>query len=669
MMRFTILFSFAVALSAQCAEQTGSRARKIPPAGINISEADRALLLAGARELGDEIQALRSELQAKPSLLELLPDAQIFHKAVDWALRHDEFYRTNEVRIARQLLQQGRERARALRAGNAPWTTMTGLVVRAYVSKIDGSIQPYGVVVPPSVGATTTAKRRLDIWLHGRDDHLTELKFLDERQKKQGEFAPADTFVLHPYGRYCNAFKFAGEIDVFEAMDHVRKHYPIDESRIALRGFSMGGAGCWHLAAHHAGRWAASAPGAGFAETALYTKALERLTKPPWYEQSLWHLYDAVDYALNLSNVPVIAYSGELDKQKQAADMMAEAMKREGLELTHLIGPKTEHKYEPETKKDLAKRIDDLVAQGRNPLPDKVQFATWTLRYNEMSWVAVEGLEKHWLRARVEAEVLNPHTIRIQTENVTALTLSMPAGLSPLNNALRPGVELNGQKLETPRVAEDDSWKARLMKRGDRWSVVHSFDEGLLRKRPGLQGPIDDAFLDSFIMVRPTGEALNATVGKWVANELEKAAVEWRNQLRGDARIKTDAEITGEDITANNLIIWGDPKSNRLLARIADKLPVRWNMMEVTVGARTFASAEHLPVLIHPNPLNPDRYIVLNSGFTFTHPVSSSNADQTPKLPDYAIVDITGPPSIGAAGEVVEAGFFDERWQLPVPAK
>jgi pimeloyl-ACP methyl ester carboxylesterase len=668
-MRLLIPLSFALVLLAQSAEPTGSSAHKIPPFGIRIADADRAALLAEATELGDEIETLKPELQTKPPLLELLPDVQIFHKAVDWALRHDEFYRTNEVQIARQLLLQGRERARALRTGTAPWTTATGLVVRAYVSKIDGSVQPYGLVVPSRFGVATAVKHRLDIWLHGRDDHLTELKFIDERQKRPGEFTPEDAFILHPYGRYCNAFKFAGEIDVLEAKEHVRTHYPIDENRIALRGFSMGGAGCWHLAAHHAGRWAAAAPGAGFAETALYTKASERRPKPPSYEQSLWHLYDAADYALNLFNVPVIAYSGELDKQKQAADVMEKMMKLEGLELTHLIGPKTEHKYEPETKMELAGRVDDLVARGRNPFPAKVRFTTWTLRYNEMSWVAVEGLEKHWQRGRVEAEVLNPHTIRIHAENVTALTLSMPAGLCPLNNILRPDVELNGQKLEAPRVAEDDSWKARLMKRGDRWCVVHSFDEGMFRKHPGSQGPIDDAFMDSFVMVRPTGQAMNEAVGQWVTNELEKAVVEWRNQFRGDARLKADAEITDADIAASNLIIWGDPKSNQLLARIADKLPVRWERKDLTLGARRFNSTKHLPVLIHPNPLNPDRYIVLNSGFTFAHPVSSSNADQTPKLPDYAVLDITGPPSVGVAGEVVEAGFFDERWQLPVPVK
>ena len=302
-------------------------------------------------------------------------------------------------------------------------------------------------------------------------------------------------------------------------------------------------------------------------------------------------------------------------------------------------------------------------------MPTKVRFTTWTLRYNEMFWVKVEGLEKHWQPARVEAEILNPHAISIQSANVTALTLFMPAGLCPLDSVLRPEVRLNGEKLEAPRVASDGSWKARFMNRGGRWSAVHSFEEGTLRKRPGLQGPIDDAFMDSFILVRPTGDALNADVEKWVASELENSIGEWRDQFRGDARVKFDTEITESDIAENNLILWGDQQSNRLLARIADKLPIRWDRKSLTAGSRTFDAPQHLPVLIYPNPLNGNRYVVLNSGFTFAHPVSASNADQTPKLPDYAIVDISGPDSVGAAGNVVEAGFFDEQWRLPISGK
>ena len=68
---------------------------------------------------------------------------------------------------------------------------------------------------------------------------------------------------------------------------------------------------------------------------------------------------------MNLFNTVVIAYSGEIDKQKAAADAIAAAMKSNGMELLHLIGPMTGHKYEPETKKELAMRIDERVARGR----------------------------------------------------------------------------------------------------------------------------------------------------------------------------------------------------------------------------------------------------------------------------------------------------------------
>ena len=92
---------------------------------------------------------------------------------------------------------------------------------------------------------------------------------------------------------------------------------------------------------------------AGFAEVANYQKSYLAKEPPTAWEQKLWNWYSATPYAGNLFNVPTIAYSGELDKQKQAADMMARAMTSEGLELTHLIGPGVEHKYEPKTKQEL----------------------------------------------------------------------------------------------------------------------------------------------------------------------------------------------------------------------------------------------------------------------------------------------------------------------------
>ena len=664
-------------------DNQADKVRRQPPPGIKVSDDDRKELEEGVAALGQELDATRGELKGRPALLALLPDAQIYHKAVDWALRYDEFFNTNEVPTAKALLKQGRERAAQLRAGQAPWTTTTGLVVRGYVSRLDGSVQPYGLVVPPSFSPNSAHHHRLDAWFHGRGETLSELSFIRDRQRSFGEFTPRDALVLHPYGRYCNGQKFAGEVDFFEALDAVKRHYPVDENRLVVRGFSLGGAACWHIAAHHAGLWAAAAPGAGFSETADFLKVFQSETlKPTWYEQKLWHLYDCPGYAVNFFNCPTVAYSGEIDKQKQAADVMEKACAAEGLKLTHVIGPKTAHSYEKNAKAEINRRIDAIAAKGRDPLPEHVRFATWTLRYNEMNWVTVDGLEKHWDEARVDADLDDENdSFRVATKNISALTLTIPPGRYPFPVNKKSKVAIDGQKFEAPAAETDRSWTTSFIKVGKRWNFAFAGKDdsilaapsatstGLivapgLRKVHGLQGPIDDAFMDSFLMVRPTGTPLNEKVGAWVAVEQAHALEHWRRHFRGDARVKNDTEVSDADIAEHNLILWGDPSSNRLLAKIADKLPIQWNAQSVTVGKETFPSADHVPVLIHPNPLNPKKYVVLNSGFTFREYDYLNNARQTPKLPDYAVIDVGQPVTSRFPGGIATAGFFGERWEV-----
>lgn len=631
--------------------------KSIPPPGIAVPAAERAALTA---ELA-RVDAAAAKLANHP----LLPDLLVFREAVRFALQYDEFFKPAEIAAAHQMLRMAEERAAQLAAGQAPWTTATGLVVRGYVSKIDGSVQPYGLVVPASYSPTAPHRWRLDLWHHGRNETLTQLAFLADRQKSPGEFTPRDAIVLHLYGRYCNAAKFAGEVDTFEALDTVRRAYPVDENRILLRGFSMGGATVWHQAVHYPSLWAAAAPGAGFAETARYQKMkLDGPDAPPWWEQKLFHYYDAVDYAANLFNLPVIEYHGEIDPQQQAGDVMAEAMNAEGLRLSRIEGPQTQHKYHPDSKIELASALDSIADRGRDPWPRKVRFTTFTLRYNNSYWVTVDALGKHWERASIDAAVDGDTAVSVTTANVTAFTLSFGPGGCPLDLVAKPTVTIDGQKLAAPVPASDRSWTVHLRRAGDRWVLSESAAATGLHKRHGLQGPIDDAFLDRFVFVSPTGTPLSDSVGRWVAAEETRAITEWRRQFRGDAIVRQDREITDSEIASSNLILWGDPSSNRVLARIADRLPVKWTAAGITAGARTYSAATHAPILIYPNPLNPNRYVVLNSGFTFREADYGTNSRQTPKLPDYAVVDTTTPPDRRFAGKIVLAGFFNEDWMM-----
>lgn len=581
----------------------------IPPPGITLSPADKTALTEGVASLGARTDTLKKH--------PLWPDLEVYRKAVAWSLEANTIYNAREVQAARELLAEGTARAEALAKGQAPWTKQTGLVVRGYISKLDGSVQPYGLVVPDS--AFDGQKHRLDLFLHGRGESLTELSFLDQRRKGPGEFTPPGALVLHPYGRFCNANHLAGEVDVFEAIAHVQSQYRIDEERIVLRGFSMGGGATWHLAVHYPDFWCAAAPGAGFADTIRFSRLKE--TDIPDWQRKLIRLYDPVDWAVNLAQCPLVVYSGEVDGQKLAADDMEAALKAEGLPMTHIIGPGAGHFYHKDSKPLINAELDKAVAVGRQKSPSKVRLTTWSLRYAKSNWLRLTGLERHWERARAEAErSADGKSVTITTSNVSALELT--AGVKT--------VVIDGQTLSG----------ARFVKQGGRWRAGEP--KGL-RKKPGLQGPIDDAFMERFVFVRPTGTARTPEHGKWAQAALEQALADWKQFFRGEAVVVDDDKLTAEQLRNANLILWGDPASNSVLGKIARRLPLGW-------------TAETAPVFIYPNPLNENRYVVVNSGFTWHDFLSGSNAFHTPKLPDWATVRI-------ADGSVVAQGFFDESWK------
>ncbi|WDI41101.1 prolyl oligopeptidase family serine peptidase [Bremerella sp. P1] len=655
------------------ADNIPAKVRPIPPEGIEVPAEDAAELSQGLERLDDLIKQLKMRRDARTP--QLLPDVEIFSRAIRQALQHREFFKPADITAAKQTLTEGLKRAEALMEGNTPWLYQTGLVVRGYRSKIDQTVQPYGLEIPANYNNFDSVdKFRLDIWLHGRGERNTEANFIAERMKRPGQYQPAGTIVLHPFGRYCNAFKFAGEIDILEAMEHVKQSYRIDDNRVAIRGFSMGGAGCWQMAVHYPDLFFAANPGAGFSETPMFLDVFQKETlEPTWYEKKLWQWYDCPGYAANVFNLPTVAYSGELDIQKQAADVMEEAIAAEGMRLTHIIGPETKHSIHADSKKIISAKLDALAEVGRITTPSEIRFATYTLRYPRMHWVSVAGLQEHWKQARVHAKVdSSSNTISLATKNVSRLELKFPAGQQLLSvdqpvkiriASSESGSEGEIDDLVALQPETDRSWSAQLEFTTDGWKLGYSAPTGLA-KVPGMQGPIDDAFLDSFVVVSPTGEPWNEAANTWAVGEMNHFVDQWRQQFRGDAVVKSDDKVTEADIANSNLVLFGDPGSNAVLAKIADKLPIQWSQNEVTVGGKTYKATENAPVLIYPNPLNPAKYVVINSGFTYREYAYLNNARQVPKLPDWAVVDVTTEPDALWPGKIVDADFFDESWQV-----
>jgi hypothetical protein len=168
--------------------------------------------------------------------------------------------------------------------------------------------------------------------------------------------------------------------------------------------------------------------------------------------------------------------------------------------------------------------------------------------------------------------------------------------------------------------------------------------------------------MSSFVFVRPNGSPLHKTTGAWANAELDHAIGFWRKVFRGEATVKDDGSLTEADIANSNLVLWGDPSSNAVLQKILPQLPLNWDATKLVFAGKEYPAASTMPVLIFPNPLNPDKYVVLNSGPTFREDALLNNSQQIPKLPDWAFVDINSPPDGKWPGKVVEAGFFDEEW-------
>jgi len=687
------LIASFLCLTSFAADSIAPIPRVLPPEGLEIPADVRSRLETGLTAAKKRLEAASEQMGRGPNVNRDRTDIEIFLKAVEYALLHREFYVPKDFEKADWALAEANKRIddwNSLLANRNrgtrlwPWSSATGTIVRGYPSTIDGSAQPYGLVIPENHDFEKPCP--LYVWLHGRGDKSTDIHFLYERAAKAGQIVPPGAIVLHAFGRQCVGYKSAGQADVHEAVESVKQRYKIDPDRIVLIGFSMGGAGAWQVGAHSASEWVAISPGAGFVDVARY-RNIPPDKYPPWYEQKLWGLNDVPDYVRNFFNTNVIAYSGELDKQRAAAVIMEEAFKKEGRELTHLIGPGVEHKYEPATLAELLKRLAAVVEKGREEFPTEAHLQTRTLAHPIQSWLVAERLDEHWADSRIDA-VRSEGKVDVQTKNIAQFLLTVPGDGKNFQFTIdgqalplvKDGQGLSagfsgfiGAKSRTPRtrasfVKHDKQWQW-LSLEASRQSVSE------IAKQPGFQGPIDDAFNHSFMIVTPSGKSKNPRFQAWVDFELAHFRDRWRALMRGEPLMKNDVDLTDADATIPSLILWGDLDSNSAMARLIEKSPVSFQQGKWTVGEQTFDGDQYVPALIYPRQVtvnNPrlgrqatlSRYVVLNSGLTFREGHDGTNSLQNPKLPDWAIIDLSQPPDGTSPGRIHDADFFDEHWQL-----
>ena len=617
------------------------------------SKVEREMLQASADALGRKVEALRAAGVGDP----LLADVEIYHKALVWILADpEEFHRRIYIHDALLVGAAGMERAAALERGAHPWTEARGLAARAYRSRVDGSVQPYLAHAP--AGLDLSRPQRLDLIIHGRNARLNEVSFLATAERGLGlDAMPHDRLQVQAFGRTNNAYRWSGETDVLEALEAARSQYPVDARRVVLRGFSMGGAGAWGLGLHYPHLWAGVEAGAGFTETIRYAERTLPHPLPAWHRPAM-HIHDAVDYAVNAYNTAMVGYGGEDDAQLQASVNIREALEADGavfrpdqldwaapgkpsLRATFLVGPKTGHRFHPASKAKSEEILERAARRGVDPSPDSVRFVTYTTAYAQCFWVTVDGLDKHYERAEVRARRADGR-ITVETSNISRLFLAETGGAKELL--------VDGAAVELPAQRGGTAF---LAKRGGEWrlfpTAATARGDGLV-KRPGLQGPIDDAFRAGFTVSGPTGAGWSEAVDKTVNHRLETFAADYRKWLRAELPRQARAD-------SDHRALFGDPGSNPEIAAVLDKLPLEWTLEQVRIGGKTFDAKTHVPVLIHPDPRAPGRYVVINSGHTFGEKeLRGTNALLYPRLGDWAVLRVSD-------GEPVAAGYFDEDWR------
>ncbi|MBI5756961.1 MAG: prolyl oligopeptidase family serine peptidase, partial [Planctomycetales bacterium] len=656
-----VLFT-AIALGAWPAVPSHAQA----PQPLSVEQ--RQALDQGLQTLEKSLVALRDQPAGD------IADAGIFLKGLAWGLKYDPEFTPADITLMQKAVARGEQRAKALADGKRSWTARRGKLALGYVSRVDGSVQPYGIIVPAKYDSTQPT--RLDVVLHGstRPVGLSELKFIarfDEGDEAAAS-PPDQPFIeLHPLGRVENCYRWAGETDVFEAIEDVCRRYHIDRDRIVLRGMSMGASGTWHLGLKHPDRFVALGPYCGYVDTHRFSETplgnFVKIGPLPAHQELGLHMLDSIDYAANAGVVPAVACMGEKDVFFQAHVLMGNAMQREGLTMVNLISPGTGHVIDPVTHAEQMRRIGEHVAIGLNHTPRELRFVTWTLKYSRCHWLQVLGLERHYARAELSARFGDGIVEVAEPKNITRFAI-LTSALPAVPKKIRVG---------TTEIVVPDSITAKssglvVSRRGDAWRIDGDFSQvALPGKRPGLQGPIDDAFTTPFLCVRGTGQPWNAAVQAYADASLQRFAHEWHHYFRGELPVKDDSAVTDEDVRTRNLILFGDPGSNTWIAKVLPHLPLTWSKENLRLAGEDFSAADHVPALIAANPLPgaASRYVVLNSGHTFREAeLAKLNYLLFPRWGDWAVlqIDPSRLPTAPVDEKIVRAGYFDEQWQLPL---
>ena len=529
-------------------------------------------------------------------------------------------------------------------------TRRTGFQERAYISEIDGSPQPFFLYVPK--GYDPERPWPLLVFLHGYHTALDMLTWrdlmysptLEEVCEREG------VILLMPFGRGNTEFMGIGESDVLKTLGFVRNEYNVDPRRIILSGASMGGSGAYTIACHHPDLWAGVMAITG--RVCYYEWMGIEKDALPRFKQIQMDTDYARDLLGNLQYVPVLIFHGQFDTTLKISQsrMMHRLMLERGQSaeyvefkgMGHLGTWAAAFTHESFTK---------MLREARSPeAPKSVRFRTFTAKYPGAYWVSIRGLKQWGEPADVSAQVTGENALTIETRNVAELVLG--PGIPGVNDVAEAGLNIVGEPMERRAGAE-----GTIVLRSPQ---VAPAPEGLA-KTQGLCGPIREVYDAPFVIVFPHEE--NALTRPDRANAA-RLAREWMAYAQARPRLLSDDTVGEDVIRKHNLILCGAPETNRVLADIADRLPIRITDKAYVVGEHSFPRANAGLRFVYPNPEAPQRLILVAHGVQWGPELQSNH--KLDFLPDYVVYtdETVDDGTWFPTNRPLCAGYFDARWQL-----
>jgi dienelactone hydrolase len=462
--------------------------------------------------------------------------------------------------------------------------------------------------------------------------------------------------ALRPTGRgNGSVYQNYGEVDLFEAIDHVKANYAIDTDRITITGASMGGAATWYLISHYPDVFAAAAPFCGYCDYRLWEKPggltfhMHEWEEPSWISRSAVFLVD------NLGYTPVWILHGQWDRAVgggvpvEHSRRMAGLLAERGFDHRYTEVPGAGHSFR--TPELFERVVPWLLEQRKTRQLDSITHTAYTLRHNRSHWVAIEQLEEYGVKGTLKASILED-VIRVSTENVCAFSLTPPDVAGPCP------VEIDGDLLEGVHWGGEQGFH-----RGTEGQWQQGLPDLGGVKHHRASGPIGDLFFDGTILVPGTCGSAYET---HITREMARGAVKYyaqrnggvhRGGIMGDNEVQLpvveDAVLSEAQLKQHNLILYGTPSSNSVLARWREDLPISFKGHTVRVSDRTYTAEGCGVFALFPHPENLQRSVAVHGGTSPDAICWGSHLDMH-LLPDYIVY---------AGGNLIDWGFWNNEWR------